>query len=295
MEYIIDSQPKSSQAHFNSVDDFIEVAKNLHANDLEGIPHIKRHSDAMEHLTVEHANDDLEWFGGIDHKQTAYNFEQRECHSESVRKRIHDGAAPTMFNTTEFSQLDDLNIYHDEIGMMLDTNAYFNGEENCMVNFDVTATTRPIVWLACTMGGGASRGDDYFINRGIALIRTIHALELAGVSVGLVAYTASVSSGERAFITAVVKHPQNSLDETTLINVFATPSLFRHYGIFLLHIFISCSGCGRPAEPKKGEFDKSYAKGHKLVVIPQKGDFYCADEATRNIIKEVKDQAAITI
>ena len=288
----------STQAHghFQSIADCIDVCIKAHGSKFEGVTgEPRQYVRALEHLTCEHYIRDSQWFGGISSTEIKALFDNRVPLSEKIAKKVHDGV--TSFKMSDIAPVDTFEIYHDESGMMLDSTAYFNGEENCMINYDQVQSVRPIVWLACSISAGACESEDYFVNRGIALIRAVHGLERAGVSVGLLAYISGRDSqnGEVAINTIIVKQPQNSLDETTLINCFCSAAFFRHYGIFLLKIQITDKGCGVVTTPTVKDLSGSYAQGQKMVLIPHQGSFNSLESATNTITANIKEQAEILI
>ena len=284
------------QIHFDNVEQMVEHASTLADNNLGDFRSFARRPNrALESMEGwRQSNSELlPWLGGLTGNEVKVRLENRIC-DKTTQDSIRKGTK-TMFKSTEFVDVEGMNMYHDECGLMLDTNAYFQGEEMNMINIDMVQSVKPIIWIACSVGASCNQGNAYFINRGIALIKTVHALERAGVSVGLVGYSISKDSdsGDRSVITTVIKQPENSLDEATLINVFAHAGVFRIFFIFYLHMFITCNGCGVPTNAKKE--DIPMAKGNKVVILPHEGDFTNADKAFDRIVNQIKRDTNVIV
>ena len=277
---------KTNCAHFDSVSTFIAESMQASASGFDLIES-EASAYAARYLTRSHDHR-LGWFGDITREQLDANFINREVQDKAVQKRIHDNATTPLYLSNASASMDTFDMYNDEHGLMLDSNAYFNGEEDCMINVDVIQKAKPVIWLACSFGASAGHGTDYFVTRGTALISVIHCLERAGVSVGLVAYKTAEINGRITNLTCVVKEPQNSLDEATLINTFATPALFRHYAIAWLAAYCECESAGHSIGIKVAAFDTSFADTSNLVIIPQ--NIKCNDykETTKLIIDMVR-------
>lgn len=134
--------------------------------------------------------------------------------------------------STTVAEQNEQQILMDESGFLCDMNSYYAGEENCMLSIDETPIERPLIWIACSFGGTSNIEPEQFNNRGIALICAVHALERAGVSVGVLGYSyASIGGGQGSINqTVVVKNAGEPLDEITMINMFARPCTLRGLG-----------------------------------------------------------------
>lgn len=119
---------------------------------------------------------------------------------------------------TQFEEVEAPALFIDESGLMLDSTAYFSGEESCMFNYDMTHTTKPVVWIAETLAMNSGFDDRRCANKCAALIAVIRACELQGISVGIVGYS---STSTMNGYTVTLKQPSDYLDEAMLLNLFA--------------------------------------------------------------------------
>ena len=301
MDINFKTEGNSAEIHFANVEDWVKFPKDKAAQAAQGLE-VNNDYSALSEIRV-HCESDFSETAFRNFKngdQNTVNIIARVA-DEAVRKEIHEAGIKNTFDTTEFNSLESFNMYNDESGMMLDSTAYHMGEENCMVNFDIIEDVKPIIWIACNIGGLSEVQPEQFKNRGIALIRTIHALERTGVSVGLIGYSNAKLDGSAgikyALQTIVVKQPENSLDETTLINLFADCSAFRTIGFAVRATITNDEDTGGTRKIDKGALKLSHANGHTTVILPYDNmkQYFCADKATQWTFDQVKKQAAISI
>jgi hypothetical protein len=277
---------KNPQVHFENVAEWLEYAAANCGND-------------------EHFNDmyDQHFQGGYTGKQMLERVNARTC-NESTRKEVHKKSVNLPPLASETSEQDLMSFYASESGLFLDTVAYHNGEQDNMITFDLAATVRPVVWIACNIGGMARDKPKQFRNRGIALFRAIHALERAGVSIGLLGYSKASGAGasnDTALQTIVVKQPDNSLDESTLINIFADVAAFRTIAFTVRGIITEqrrrSPDMGCTMSTYKDDYKLSYASEHNLVILPYGNMtvYNTAESATDFTLEQVREQTDVKI
>ena len=277
----INLEGKKRYMHFESVDDWAEYAKDNLIKDDESL------IDYDEHFK-----------GVYTGREMIKRLAAREC-LERTRKAVHEKSLYLPPLSTEQNEREALTFFNDESGLFLDSNAYFNGDADCMINYDIAETERPVIWIACCYGANCNVSEKQFINRGIALIRTVHALETAGVSIGLVGYSKVGYDGTTCLESSVVKSPSNSLDETTVINLFADKNAFRTIGFATINIGFKKNRATHQTSSQRAtvkEFEKSFARGHKIVMLPYDDMevFRDVDKATDWTLEQVKKQAELT-
>lgn len=166
--------------------------------------------------------DNPSFFGELDGNQLTQNIRDRKANMaliEQVRAKATKLSVKRTTDTTE-----DFTLYQDEYGLMLDSTAYFNGEEKAMINYDIQEGVKPVICIAVSIGANGSFEEYHFINRGAALINLVHELERAGVSVGIVGYS---TTRDMKGYTVVIKQPNQAIDETTLVNTLCQYEFLR--------------------------------------------------------------------
>jgi len=273
---------RNSEIHFDSVRAWVDYALAIDSDNY-----------ASSAYMFNKANQKDDFFGFRDGAQVRDEIVKREC-SEEIRKEIHKKSVtlPPISSTSEELAQDD--IFYDESGLYCDMTAYYSGEEQCMINYDQQSQVKPVIWLACNIGALAGVVDEQFKNRGVSLIRAIHALERAGVSIGLIGYSAAAGDFGYTVQTIVVKQPDNALDETTIINVFAQCACFRSIGFATRCTVTESMVAGGTRTVTKDNFKLSYANPDDLVILPytRNMDIYdTAEQATDWTIQQIKQQS----
>lgn len=274
------SNTKNREVHCNDVDEWIDYATNTFPSDY--MTGASRDGFAGAHNGVE----------------LGKRISARQC-DENTRKKVHKHSVTLPPVATELD--DGLTFFSDQQGLFLDSQAYYNGDEDCMINFNIQESIKPIVWIAANIGGLGDVSAKQFVNRGVALIRAVHAMERAGVSIGLIGYNKSSMSGKQVksvLQTVVIKHPDNALDESTLINVFADKAAFRTIGFGAISgMMKSPDSMGATESPIPSDFKLSYANEHELVILPYTEMYVndCPETATEWTLEHIKAKANISL
>lgn len=170
-----------------------------------------------------------------------------------------------------------------ESGFICDMNAYYAGEDDCMINMDYAVKPAKTIWLASSI---ISQGDvrpDSMINRGIALIRAVKTLQTSGYNVGLVAYIHGSSSGCKSLVTVVIKQPHEPLNENSVAAAFAHPSFFRtlgHNAVARLNNSV-CGIMNKLPTPTVEQFEGAFLDESQLTILNGKFDY--SDALTEEI------------
>lgn len=277
-----DNTTTAAAVHFDSVEQWCKYAA---ANVLDNDDHFFEHQTFCGRYT------------GV---EMVRRIRDREC-SEATRREVHAKSVHLPPLSTETDERDGMTFYNDECGLFYDSVADLNGEQDCMITFDMQVIERPVIWIACNIGALYNFKESQFKNRGIALIRAIHALERAGVSIGLIGYSKAsggyMSGHDTALQTMVIKQPDNALDESTLINVFAGKNAFRTIGFTVRATLTNDRWeMGSTMTVTPADFEASYATGHDLVILPYQdiNVYNNADTATDWTLEQVKAQAQIS-
>jgi hypothetical protein len=244
---------------------------------------------------------------GFEQRDNVYN---HRC-DENIRARVHAATLDINQDQTGQQEQQMMDLYYDDSGQFADMNAYFGGEENCMVSIEMQPQTKPIVYIAVCMTSSARWNDEHYLNRGIAVIRAVHALERKGVSVGVLAYAVSrvddtITSRanrkpQRAIMTVIVKAPENALDESDLINMMTGAGMMRNAGFQNCYYVLgqASSGLGQPQTLTREDIKHAGFDGIEMAVLPYTSDQHRQltniDDAVKLLTTEVNKQTSINI
>lgn len=203
-------------ANFDSVDSFTEFL--LDDNDV----HVNGRTD-WESYTKSTAED--RWLGNTSPAQVLKDVQERTI-KNSLARRIDEGAK-LLDIRAEIEDFEQNGVYLDQTGITCDLGAYYAGEDDCMLNYDVVTTQRPTVWLAINTVCSASAPAANFINRGIAVANTISTLQANNINVGVLAYVYGRSTEDSSLTTVVVKAPDEALSMPLVTTAIANPAFFR--------------------------------------------------------------------
>lgn len=284
----------SHAMHFTSPQQFCEVAMALY-NKTAPAKMLDRRGG--ENDDFGYASSFTGYKTGHELRDDVYN---RRC-SETVRARVH--AAAIDVNSFQTGQQDNqqVDMYHDESGLFLDSNAYFNGDEFNMVSLEFQQQTKPIVYLAVCIGADSSWEDYHFQNRGIAAIRAVHALERQGVSVGVLGYTVAETGSQRIILTVIIKAPEQALDESDMINTLTNCTMLRTAG-FQLRMYAArgtLRNVGLSCDMKKRDLKHAGLGDNELAILPyshgSEDQYSTIERATAKLTEAINKQTSITI
>lgn len=174
-------------------------------------------------------------------------------------------------------------VVMSESGFICDMNAYYSGEDDCMINMDYAVKPAKTMWLGSSIISQGGVRPDSMINRGVALIRAVKTLQTSGYNVGLVAYIHGSNSGRKSLVTVVVKQPDEPLNENSVAAAFAHPSFFRtlgHNAVARLNNS-DYGGMNQLPTPTKEQFEGAFLDESQLTIL--NGTFEYSDALTEEI------------
>ena len=95
----------------------------------------------------------------------------------------------------------------------------------------------------------------------------------------------------------IVKKPEQALDESTLINIFADCAAFRSMAFAISAYLVNDGHSGATKRVTKDQFKLSYASEHDLVILPYK-QMSVYDDAKTALdwtLEQIKAQVSITL
>jgi hypothetical protein len=295
------SNPTTHAQHFTSPQQFADQAHRLFTD------------TAPEEMLARKGNsytgcfaDSTEFTGYVDGYTHRDNIFSRRC-NEEVRARVHASTIELNHGTTGQQDQQVLDIYHDEEGLFLDSNAYYNGDEFNMVSMQQQPQTKPIVYLAVCIGAVWSWENKHFQNRGIATIRAVHALERQGVSVGVLGYSVALVDSnyglkeQRAVMTIVIKAPEQALDESDLINTLTNCTTLRTLG-FQNRLYLiddKSDDVGASKTLTKNDLKHAGLGDTELAILAYKHDdaahYETVEKASKLLTASINKQTSINI
>jgi hypothetical protein len=159
MAYIesINKAKSKYEIHFASAQSWVEYAA-------KGLENKGTFNYDTEQVIKGFMTDDYshsEWNGYRNGEQNTKRIINREVNQETATA-IH--AAPMELYASNAQQEESTySLYADEQGIAFDANAYFNGDENCMLNYDLQEQARPIVTISSFIGATAGADKQEFI------------------------------------------------------------------------------------------------------------------------------------
>ena len=290
--------------HFTSPQQFVDQAHRLFTNTAPA-DMLKRKGQENEYYPK--AQDFNGYMDGYQQRDNAF---KRVC-NENTRARVHAATLDINQDQTGTQEMQVMDLYHDESGLFLDSNAYFNGDEFNMVSIEAQPQTKPIVYLAVSIASAAQWEDIHYCNRGIAVIRAVHALERKGVSVGVVGYAVSMVTDtkisksnrkpQRAIMTVLVKAPEQALDESDLINMLTNAGMMRNAGFqnYYYVLGAASSSLGRPQTLTRADMQHASMGDVEIATLPynnsDKEKFSTVEGAVELLTAAINKQTSITI
>lgn len=105
------------------------------------------------------------------------------------------------------------------------------GLPNAMINYETTIQKSRAISLIYSETANAGEDAESFVKGGIAILSTVHALEIRGFRVNLKGmFFAAKRGDDRAFVTVNLKDYREHLDLHKLCFPIAHPSMFRRIG-----------------------------------------------------------------
>lgn len=243
------------RGHFESVDDYMQFVSTKTDDAYKN----ERIADYMY-------MDDDDWLGGMSGREMQKHIGERTL-CKSMQKRLQDGYKVLPINTT-VEPTQENGVFLDQTGITCDMGAYYAGEDNCMINYDLHTEQRPTVWIAQNIICRAGADTQNFINRGFALVNAIKTLQAQNINVGVVAYIHGKNDKD-ILVSIVVKKPEEALNVPLVTNTLAHPCFFRALGhAATCKISVQNEG-GMSARnyTKPEEFKLSFADADNMLVL----------------------------
>ena len=290
--------------HFSSAQDWAQYALELAERAANGTLkdlHSKRlvseriKSEIYDNMQDNKQYDDWRNFkNGTDNHKAIMD---RTC-DKDIREKVNSVTTNLPPLSSGFAPIVEQQFYHSDVGYFMDFAAEAAGVDDCMLNIDDLPIQRPIINIAVNFGALANAKPEQFINRGASLIAAVHALERVNVSVGVVGYSsARCYTFNKGFQSIVIKRPQDSLDETTLINMLTDYSAFRTIDFTIRHYITASMLAGSTRSATSEDFKLSYANTDNLVILPYDNMrvYNSPTSALEWTLKHIKEQVDIDL
>jgi hypothetical protein len=264
------------QAHFKTIDAFIEYNDKQYCHNYDTNSDWTMHTPAKKlKEMIKNRDTDSKIFDQLQGSENLDNVDGLDTFNLEPREQLTHGTDGFLFNS----------------------GAYYAGEQDYMLTIESRPTESRTIWLALDIISRGSVDAMAMTRRASAVIRAARTLQTCGYSVGLIAYINGIHSNGNAFVSVVVKNPDEDLNENVLANTLAHPSFFRTIGHNAVAKLMKDSNGSMNSAPREKAvigLKNAFAPHDQLTVLD--GSFDFTESKTDESINEwINNQIEIAI